>query len=175
MDFDWSDVGNAVADMAPAIGSVLLGPVGAAAGSVLASIFGTEDKPDAVMHAIRNDPEAAVKLRKAELEYAVEMRRLAIVARTQQIEVNKAEAQSDNVFVSGWRPAVGWTCAAAFGWTFVLQPFAAFALAVSGADHQPLPELSLSQMMPVLIGMLGLGGFRSFEKFRGVKTRTPGQ
>lgn len=91
-----------------------------------------------------------------------------------QIKVNLQEAQHESIFVSGWRPAVGWTCAAAFAYAFIVQPFAAFVAAVSGLSAEQmalLPELDLGAMMPVLLGMLGLGGMRSFEKHKGANKR----
>lgn len=83
-----------------------------------------------------------------------------------QLDVNAKEAQSEHVFVSGWRPFIGWVCGAAFGWTFVAQPLVGFACAAVG--HPVItPVLDMGQMMPVLLGMLGLGGMRSFEKYTG--------
>ncbi len=87
-----------------------------------------------------------------------------------QIAVNMQEAKSENVFISGWRPAVGWTCTAAFAYAFVLQPFAAFIALVSGMDPallEALPDLDIGAMMPVLLGMLGLGAMRTYEKKSG--------
>lgn len=84
-----------------------------------------------------------------------------------QIQTNASEAESKSIFVSGWRPAVGWVCAMAFGWAFVIQPFAAFVCALRHYTIA-LPTLDLSTMMPVLLGMLGLGTLRSYEKVQGV-------
>lgn len=87
-----------------------------------------------------------------------------------QIAVNMKEADSEHLFVSGWRPAVGWVCVAAFAYTFVLQPFAAFVALAVGADKElldALPDLDLGAMMPVLLGMLGLGAMRTYEKKSG--------
>ena len=87
-----------------------------------------------------------------------------------QTDVNAAEAQSSSLFVSGWRPAVGWVCCAALTWTYILQPIAAFALAQFGY-LTALPRLDMGEMMPILIGMLGLGGMRSWEKTKGVAAK----
>lgn len=87
-----------------------------------------------------------------------------------QLNVNAEEAKSEHVFVSGWRPFIGWVCGASFGWTFVVQPLASFACATFNHPVD-LPALDMSQMMPVLLGMLGLGGLRSFEKFQGVNKK----
>tara|TARA_R110002020_G_scaffold278798_1_gene494187 strand:- start:580 stop:987 length:408 start_codon:yes stop_codon:yes gene_type:complete len=84
-----------------------------------------------------------------------------------QLEVNKAEAASRNIFVAGWRPFVGWTCGMALAYTYVVQPILVFGLAHYGY-WVDLPPLDMSTMMPVLLGMLGLGGLRSFEKYKGV-------
>jgi len=84
-----------------------------------------------------------------------------------QLEVNKQEAAHRSMFVAGWRPFVGWTCGLALFYTYVAQPIAMFVMAQTG-DLVQLPHLDLSTMMPVLLGMLGLGGLRTYEKFKGV-------
>ena len=83
-----------------------------------------------------------------------------------QIDVNKEEAKG-NWFQSSWRPLTGWTCAASLAWTYLLQPMASFVLAQTG-HLVDLPALDMSQMMPILLGMLGLGGLRSWERSKGV-------
>lgn len=91
------------------------------------------------------------------------------VAQASQAAINTAEASNQNVFVAGWRPAIGWSCAGAFSWSYVLAPLASFfAEALGHPVH--LPALDISGMMPVLLGMLGLGTMRTFEKVSGVKT-----
>ena len=84
-----------------------------------------------------------------------------------QLEVNKVEAASSSVWTSGWRPCVGWVCAAALGYTYVLQPILVFILAQTGHLVE-MPALDIGSLMPILMGMLGLGGLRSFEKVKGV-------
>jgi|TARA_R110000751_G_scaffold196652_1_gene301871 hypothetical protein len=84
-----------------------------------------------------------------------------------QIEVNKVEAASRSVWTSGWRPCVGWVCAAALGYTYVLQPILVFILAQTGHLVE-MPALDIGGLMPILMGMLGLGGLRSYEKVKGV-------
>ncbi len=84
-----------------------------------------------------------------------------------QLEINKAEAQSRNIFVAGWRPFIGWTCGVAMAYNYVIHPIMIFVLAQ--LDYLvALPALDLGEMMPVLMGMLGLGGLRSFEKYKGI-------
>ncbi len=85
-----------------------------------------------------------------------------------QIEVNKTEASHKSLFVSGWRPAVGWVCCIGMASNFLVIPMANFALALA-QSQVVIPVLQLSEMMPVLLGMLGLGSMRSAEKFKGVQ------
>lgn len=85
-----------------------------------------------------------------------------------QIEVNKIEAQSSSIFKSGWRPFLGWVCAAAFAYHFIMQPLVVFGIALGGFAPVPLPEFDMGSLMTVLMGMLGLGGLRTYEKKAGL-------
>ena len=80
-----------------------------------------------------------------------------------QIEVNKVEASNSNLFVSGWRPFIGWTCGLGMFRNFITIPFANFVLALLEINIV-IPLVPLETMMPVLMGMLGLGAMRSYEK-----------
>ncbi len=80
---------------------------------------------------------------------------------TAQLEVNKVEAASDNVFVSGWRPALGWLCVFAYAFTYVISPFLNYYLVSKGLPV--MPQLDQAQLDGVLYGMLGLGTLRSVE------------
>ena len=84
-----------------------------------------------------------------------------------QLDINKTEAAHRSIFVAGWRPFIGWTCGVALAWTYVMTPILNFILAQTG-HLMELPAMDMSQMMPVLMGMLGLGGLRTFEKFKKV-------
>ena len=85
-----------------------------------------------------------------------------------QIEVNKAEAASGSLFKGGWRPFIGWVCCIAFAYLFIFQPFLIFLFATFGVSIPDLPEFDMGTLMPVLMGMLGLGGLRTFEKAKGI-------
>ncbi len=87
-----------------------------------------------------------------------------------QLEINKAEAGSASVFVSGWRPAIGWICGAACAWNWIGLPVAKMGLALMGQQLDLAPA-NLAEMMPVLLGMLGLGGLRTLEKVNGVAAK----
>jgi len=85
-----------------------------------------------------------------------------------QIDINKEEAKSRNIFIAGWRPFVGWTCGLALFWHFLGLPVTLFITGWFNLQHPPLPEFDMQSLMTVLLGMLGLGGMRSFEKFKGL-------
>lgn len=89
-----------------------------------------------------------------------------------QLQVDQAEAQSHSVFVAGWRPFIGWSCGAAFVYAYIVQPCIQTFLVVFHSKFDPalLPKMDLAQMLPVLLGMLGLGAYRSYEKVNGVST-----
>ena len=84
----------------------------------------------------------------------------------EQIKVNQAEAANPSVFVSGWRPAIGWVCGAACGWNWIGLPVVKLALEIYGHPINLAPA-DLTEMLPVLMGMLGLGGLRTIEKLQG--------
>ena len=85
-----------------------------------------------------------------------------------QVQVNLAEAQSSSVFKGGWRPFVGWVCGIALLYHFILTPCILFGVALSGINIPQLPAFDMSSLLTVLMGMLGLGGLRTFEKTKGV-------
>lgn len=86
-----------------------------------------------------------------------------------QVQANTEQAKHPSLFVAGARPAIMWICAAAMGYHFIVQPFLVFGLLVAGVVlPAALPELDMAQLMPVLLGILGLGGMRSYEKVKGI-------
>ena len=83
-----------------------------------------------------------------------------------QLAINQAEAASPSVFTSGWRPFIGWVCGSACAWNWLGLSVARFALDVIGHPLALAPA-DLSQMWPLLAGMLGLGALRTVEKIKG--------
>ena len=79
-----------------------------------------------------------------------------------QLEINKAEAASGSIFKGGWRPAVGWVCAIAFAYHFILKDLIIFGASFAGADLPELPEFDMGTLLTVLGGMLGIGGLRTY-------------
>tara|TARA_R110000824_G_scaffold393167_1_gene591991 strand:+ start:1545 stop:1946 length:402 start_codon:yes stop_codon:yes gene_type:complete len=107
--------------------------------------------------------------RKYELEKTIDMKKIEAAAaidssvvalQLAQIEVNKAEAASRSFFVAGWRPFIGWTCGFALLYNVIFSPL------LEGLGYQ-MPVVDASLLYPVLLGMLGLGGMRSFDKKAG--------
>jgi len=90
---------------------------------------------------------------------------------SQQSETNKAEAQNASLLVSGWRPAVGWACAFAFAWMGIGQPIFSFLYTITTKQPAPVIALPSEMLMSILLGMLGLGGYRTIEKIRGVASK----
>jgi hypothetical protein len=105
---------------------------------------------------------------KIQNDLAIKLAEIEAAQVASQAEVNKAEAQSGNVFASSWRPLVGYICAVAFAWQFVLQPF--FSFLYTMITHQPAPVVALQSdaLMSLLFGLLGISGMRSWEKIKGV-------
>ena len=123
-----------------------------------------------VLDKVFPDPEqkAKAQLELMKLEQQGEFKELeaALERDVQQIAVNKIEAQSPDKFKSWWRPAMGWVCVLGFTYKVVGFPLLSWAAVVF--DIPPPPDLDTSALFPVLLGMLGLGGMRSFERYKGV-------
>ena len=100
---------------------------------------------------------------KLEHELKTELHR----ANMAQIEVNKEEAKHRTVFVAGWRPFTGWVCATALAYHFILEPVIVFVLALYNIQLT-LPQFDMASLLTVLMGMLGLGGLRTYEKKQGL-------
>ena len=77
-----------------------------------------------------------------------------------QLEINKAEATHKSLFVAGWRPCIGWVCAFGLFYNVILANIIGIWVEV--------PEVDTTLLVPVMMGMLGLGAMRSYEKVQGV-------
>lgn len=117
--------------------------------------------------------DALQKLRELEQKGELENLRADVQLALGQMEINKVEA-AGGWFRAGWRPSVGWVCAAALAWTYLIQPFTISTVQIIGyyMGAQPfpielIPELDTGTLMTLLLGMLGLGTMRTFEKYKG--------
>lgn len=108
-------------------------------------------------------------LQTQELNAELEMIKMAAQADMGQMQVNAVEAEHANIFVAGWRPFIGWVCGVGLAYHFIVQPLAAFVLANSN-DYGSvvLPTFDMGSLMTILMGILGLGSMRTFEKINGV-------
>lgn len=86
---------------------------------------------------------------------------------TGQDQVNLAEANSNNIFESGWRPFIGWVCGSGLAYQFIVSPLLSWGSSLAGY-HIIMPTLDIESLMTCLLGMLGLGGMRTYEKIKGV-------
>ncbi|TXH47447.1 MAG: hypothetical protein E6Q97_27050 [Desulfurellales bacterium] len=86
-----------------------------------------------------------------------------------QIEINKIEASNPSVFVSGWRPAVGWVCVIGLLYSFLLQPILAWASTIVGVNAPPILESGV--IIGLVTTLLGTGVMRSYDKAQGVDTK----
>ncbi len=92
-----------------------------------------------------------------------------MLAQTGQLEVNLAEAKHTSIFVAGWRPFIGWICGLSLGWNYLLYPMVSWYFALFRPLLQVPPKLDLSELMPVVLGILGLGVYRTYEKVKDVQ------
>jgi hypothetical protein len=129
-----------------------LGSIADFGGKILDKIF-----PD------KNEAEKA-KLALATLSQQGEFKELdaQVTLAIEQIKVNAVEAANPNIFVSGWRPFVGWICGTALGYNYIVMPFIDYWF------KRGMPALDVGELIALLTGMLGIGGLRTVEKLKGV-------
>lgn len=123
-----------------------------------------------IIEKVWPDPEvqakAQIELLKLQQEGAFRELDVDLQLKMAQIELNKIEAAQNGTFKGGWRPAVGWICAAGLLYEFLIRTIVPWALAVTlGHDVPPMPSLD-NVLMELLFAMLGLGMYRSYEKTR---------
>jgi hypothetical protein len=111
---------------------------------------------------------AKLELLKAENTQLLQEMQLALQVDQSQTQINQIEAASADLFVSGWRPFIGWVCGSAFAYHFIVQPILAFCIANAGGKVV-LPQFEMNELSTVLMGILGLGSLRTLEK---IKNRT---
>ena len=106
------------------------------------------------------------------MKISLEEKAMDVGLSMQQMKVNEAEAGHRSLFVAGWRPCIGWVGATAVGYKFVFYPLIAWAwvfIQAKGFVPQNMtapPSVNAAELYPIILGMLGLGGFRSIEKIK---------
>ena len=104
---------------------------------------------------------------KDRLDYQLKSRELDLRSDQNQVDINKIEAASDNIWKSGWRPAVGWVCVLGLFYEFIVMPILPWVLIVCGVNNvPPLPKINDNALDTLLYAMLGLGSMRTFEKVK---------
>ena len=158
-----------MADIGKFFGSLF----GSAAGAAISPAQGIVDGASKIIGMFKLSPEVKAQLQSQLVAENIDLEKAELAAQVAamqgQLDTNKQEAASTNVFVAGWRPAVGWVCAFALAWEFAIKPFFVFVLT---ATHHPLltplPVLDTATLVAGLLApMLGLGGLRTFEKTQG--------
>lgn len=112
---------------------------------------------------------AAAKLELFKAQQAGEFKEMdqAFEIAKAQIGVNQTEAGNAQLFVSGWRPFIGWVCGLALAYQYLLRPLATWGAAAFGHNLPSMPGLD-DNLWQLMMGMLGMGGLRTYEKTKGV-------
>lgn len=129
-------------------------------------------------HIRGKSPEDAAKLEAMKTQYAAEFQLGALEFEKQQLaanvqgaqmqtDVNKVEAANTSLFIAGWRPFIGWVCGSGLAFQFIVGPLVTWIAALAGKPVT-FPALDLGTLLTLLLGMLGLGGMRTFEKINKV-------
>jgi len=135
-----------------------------AIGSIIGGSIG--DAVQKIVGAFKVDPTVAYQKQAEIQEIQLQLQGKLIDQITAQIGVDQAEANSKDVFVAGWRPAIGWICGMALLTDFIVAPISTWIAALAGHPIA-FPQLDLGSLLPLLLGMLGLGAMRTAEKISG--------
>lgn len=157
----------------PAIGSFLGGPAGMIVGSGvqwLAEKLGASEKTvEGIKQTLSGmTAEQLLEAKKIDIDFQKFCLENSIKIDLAQIVVNQEEAKSMSVFVAGWRPAVGWICASALGYSAIIEPVMRFIAKVCFDYIGEFPVIDTFLTLQVLTGILGLGYLRSNDKKNGV-------
>jgi hypothetical protein len=116
---------------------------------------------------------AKAKLEMMKMQQQGEFKQLDLEATNavEQLKVNAIEAANDSVFVSGWRPAVGWMCCSAYAYNYVFMPLVAWGAKWYDPAAPNMITLDTGELTTLLFGMLGLGTLRTYEKIKGASSK----
>lgn len=135
----------------------------------LLSFLGLGEKAAAPIQAVGGLLDSLFTSDEEKLDKKILLERLAQQPHMEQTAINKIEAGHRSLFVAGWRPFVGWVCALALSWHFMLYDMVNWIMVSFFPAHPAPPALSGTEtLITVLMSLLGLGGLRTLEKFKGV-------
>lgn len=134
-------------------------------GSIIGSGIG--DSVAKIIGLFKVDPNLALQQTEAIEKMKSDLQNKLVDQITAQIDVDKQEAANANLFVSGWRPFIGWVCGAGLLCQYLIGPIFTWINAIYSTHPTPFPPLDLGTLLTLLLGMLGLGGLRSYEKVNG--------
>ena len=150
----------------PGLATAFGGPLAGMAAGWLSSKLGVPpDKVQEVMAGMTATD--LVKMKELDIQFQTYMADNGIKLQLAQIDVNKQEAASESLFVSGWRPAIGWVCGAGLAYSTIVLPMAEFVSKVVFDYIGTFPVIDWALLGQVMIGMLGLGAMRSYDKKQG--------
>jgi len=138
-----------------------LGSIADLVNNVIDKIFPDKDEAE----------KAKVKL--VEMQQAGQLAELDAILKLalKQGDINVEEAKNSKLFVSGWRPFIGWICGIALGYNYIFMPFFTYCAKWISSGAPAMPTLDSGELVTILLGMLGLVGARSFEKKIGVANK----
>jgi Holin of 3TMs, for gene-transfer release len=146
--------------------------------SFLSNLFGAGDAVKAIGDTIDNlvtsDDERLERkneLAKAQQQYDLEIAKLDAKAMSDQVDINKIDATSQNWFQNAWRPFIGWVCGFALAYASIGEPLARFVALTFFDFRDEFPKIDTTITMQILLGMLGLSGMRSYDKIKGTDTK----
>lgn len=164
---NWSEIKTLVAKTAPFLAAGLdsTGPLGMLAGGLLSAAIGKPAEPDAITAALCADPDALERIKLAEIHNSGALQQAMIANATAQVSLNQTMA-GRSPWLIGWRALVGYDCALALTWAWIVQPILDYVIKINGGTP-PAIELDTKTMLAVLSALLGLATWHGYEKWAG--------
>lgn len=125
---------------------------------------------DTILGVVKGPLDKLIPDKNKRMEFEHEIATAAMRAGFAQMEVNKVEAAHKSLLVAGWRPFVGWVCGMGLAYATIIEPIVRFVVKIKFPEVpiDEIPKVGTDILMPTLMGMLGLGGLRTYEKQKGL-------
>jgi hypothetical protein len=167
----WDSIKSLLSAGVPLLANAIFPGSGGFVGGILSSFFGCDNKPETIKEKLENmTSEELLELKKLEIKHRDRLIELGFKAMEAQTDINMQEAKHPKIFVSGWRPFIGWVCGIGLLCNYILTPIIDFILDLLGIGNIP-PIFDTSELLPLVMSLLGLGGMRTYEKYKGVNGR----